>query len=381
MISAIINGQVFDGRELHQNLAVILNKFGFIADLIPQTDLSDSMVINKDLERNFLVPGFIDLQVNGGGGRMFNNDPSVDTIRTIGRAHRKFGTTGFMPTLTSANHDKMQKAIRAVKQAMRENVPGVLGIHLDESFLNPTKKKVGSESQLRAVDDIDADVIMSLGVGNTIVTLAPEFTSAHVIKKLAKAGVIVCAGQTNANYTEVNDALNAGVSGFTHLYNATSPLRGKVPGATGLALADEDSWFGVVADGHHVHPASFKVAVSAKRRGGVVLVTDAMAGVGADEEKFELAGDKFAEIESSSEYVRSGLAGSHLDMNSAVKNTIEYTGMDMLEAVRMATLYPAKALGVDHEYGRIAAGYWANFVSLNTKYEVTNTWINGEINI
>ena len=376
MTAAIINARIFDGESLLRDHAVLLSQ-GKIAELLPEQQLPQGMDMITDLNGDYLLPGFIDLQVNGGGGLLFNAEPEVDTIRAIGEAHRQYGTTGFLPTLITDDFDVMRKAILAVSDAIEQDVPGVLGIHLEGPFLNAQRKGTHDPHKFRVMDETGFQMINSLKQGKTLITLAPELTTAAMISRISRAGIIVCAGHTAANYEQTQQALNAGLHGFTHLYNAMSPMNSREPGVVGAALADERSWFGIIADGIHVHPAALKVAVKAKQRGGALLVTDAMPTVGAEDKVFELNGEIIRAKNGSLYNAQGSLAGSDLDMITAVRNAAEYAQLDWLEAVRMASLYPAQALGLDHQLGYIKPGYQANFVAVNGQYQVTQTWING----
>ena len=376
MAKVIINGQVFDGESLIDDHAVIVSG-GKVVDVLPQNLLPEGVGIECDLKGDYLVPGFIDLQVNGGGGVLFNNAPTVDTIRTIGAAHRSYGTTGFLPTLITDSYDVMRQAIAAVEQAIEEGVPGVLGIHLEGPFLNAERKGAHDAQKFCVIDEQGFDIISSLKVGKTLLTIAPELTSTDMIRRITDAGVIVSAGHSGASYDQTCKALAAGVAGFTHLYNAMTPLQNREPGMVGAALNDEVSWFGIIADGYHMHPASFRVAIEAKQRGGAILVTDAMATVGTVEKSFMLDGETICAVDGRLSNAAGALAGSALDMITAVKNAASFARIDWLEAVRMASLYPAKALGQADILGVIRPGCSANFVALDEQLNVTKTWING----
>ncbi len=384
MTKAIINGQVFTGESLLAGHAVVLDGTTLV-DVLPQSQLPPEAEIVCDLEGAYLVPGFIDLQVNGGGGVMFNNAPVVETLRTIGAAHRRFGTTGFLPTLITDSFEVMRQAIAAVDAAIKEGVPGILGIHLEGPFLNSEKKGAHDADKFAVLDEQGLAVISSLAAGKTMITIAPELTTPDMIKRIVEAGVIISAGHSNASYEQSRQALAAGVSGFTHLYNAMTPLQSREPGMVGAALADQHCWFGIIADGHHIHPAAFRVAVAAKQTGGAILVTDAMATVGfvnksnKPEKSFVLLGETIRVVDGCCVNAAGSLAGSDLDMMTAINNATEFAGIDWLEAVRMATLYPARALGIDDRLGRIKPGYIASLVALDAERNVVHTWINGEI--
>lgn len=377
MNSVIHNAQIFDGDRLLQDHAVIIND-GLVEQLLPQSEVPSDIEQTTDLMGNYLVPGFIDLQTNGGGGVLFNNAPTLDSIRAIGQAHRQYGTTGFLPTLITDSFDVMEQAIAAVAQAIEQSVPGVLGIHLEGPFLNEEKKGTHNAENFCLIDDRGFDIITGLNCGKTLITLAPELTTAEMIQRISDSGVIVCAGHSAADYTQSKRALEAGVSGFTHLYNAMTGLQSREPGMVGAALEDNSSWFGIIADGYHSHPAAFKVAVTAKHRGGAILVTDAMPSVGSENKSFVLNGETVSVVNGRCYNAEGALAGSDLDMAAAVRNASKFADIEWLEAVRMASLYPAQALGIDDSHGRIKSGYRANFAALDQQHKVFATWIEGQ---
>jgi N-acetylglucosamine-6-phosphate deacetylase len=330
-----------------------------------------------DLDGGLLAPGFIDCQVNGGGGELFNDEPSVETIARIGRAHRRFGTTGFLPTLISDDLDVVARGIDAVREAIARGVPGVLGIHVEGPFLNEARRGVHDASKLRELDDDAVKLLTQPHGGVTMVTLAPERTTPRYIRQLAEAGVIVSAGHTNATFDELQPALRAGLRGFTHLFNAMSPLGSREPGAVGAALADDGSWCGLIVDGHHVHPEVMKLAVRAKRHDRFLLVTDAMPSVGADVKAFVLNGRPIRVADRKLVDEEGRLAGADLDMASAVRNAIGMLGLPLIDAVRMASASPAEFLGL-RDVGRIAPGQRANLVWLDQQLQVRGTWIDGQ---
>ena len=376
MIEAIINGQVFNGESLLQGKAVLLEDTHILA-LVDATNIPADVSEVYDLQGGTLVPGFIDLQVNGGGGVLFTTAPTVNSLRTIGAAHRHCGTTGFLPTLISTSFEVMRQAIAAVNQAIVEDVPGILGIHLEGPFLNAQRKGIHDAGKFCLLDEEGFDIVTSLDAGTTLVTLAPELTSPELIRRLVQAGVVVCAGHSAANYAQTREALTAGVAGFTHLYNAMTPLQSREPGMVGAALEDEDSWFGIIADGFHMHPAAFRIAVAAKKQGGAVLVTDAMPTVGSPHQSFVLDGATIVARDGRVTSADGTLAGSDLDMLSAVNNAAEFSCIDWFEAVRMATLYPARALGLEGELGAVRPGYRANLLALDGQRQVRASWIDG----
>jgi len=374
---ALLNGRVLTDRGFEAGLAVLIEG-GRIALVTTPQDALKQATHTHDLQGAMLLPGFIDCQVNGGGGVLFNNAPDVEALRTIGAAHRRFGTTGFLPTLISDDANVMEKAIAATRQAISEKVPGVIGIHLEGPYIAPARKGTHDQAKFRVPDANEIALATSLDTGVTVITLAPEQVPLDDIRALVARGAIVVAGHTAATYEEARAGIDAGIRGFTHLYNAMSPLTGREPGAVGAALEDTASWCGIIVDGVHVHPASLRVALAAKPSGKVFLVTDAMPPVGADDPSYELYGETITVHEGVVRNAAGALAGSALDMATAVRNTVTLLGVPLEEAARMASTYPAEFLGLGNHYGRIAPGFHADLVALDDELRVVNTWIDGE---
>lgn len=385
MATALINGKVFIGKqglikqEPGENWlthhAVIIDGEKIIA-LCDANNLPDTVNKKIDLQGQLLIPGLIDTQVNGGGGLLFNDAPTIETLRVIGNAHRQFGTTGFYPTLISDDLSIVAKAISAVNHAIIEKVPGVLGIHLEGPFLNPERKGVHDESKFKIIDEAAFELLTSLKVGKTLITIAPELTTPEMITRLVKAGVVVAAGHSAANYTQTKTALAAGLSSFTHLFNAMTPLTSREPGMAGAALEDKHSWCGIIADGHHVHPATLKIAHNAKATGKIILVTDAMPSVGATNKNFML-NNELIQCSNGKLTTASGtLAGSDLDMLTAVKNAVQMLGIDLDEAIQMASKYPAAMMN-ENSLGAIKAGYTASMILIDNNFQLLRSWING----
>ena len=374
---ALVNGRVLTDHGIEAGLAVVVED-GRISAVLPEVEALQQAPLAHDLQGAILLPGYIDCQVNGGGGMLFNNSPDVESLAAIGRAHRRFGTTGFLPTLISDDAQVMQAAITATRSAIAQRVPGVLGIHLEGPYIAPARKGTHDAGKFRVPDTSEIDMATSLDNGITLITLAPERVGASVVRALVERGAILCAGHTAASYEETREGLDAGIRGFTHLYNAMSPLTGREPGVVGAALEDRESWCGVIVDGHHVHPASLRVALAAKPRGKVFLVTDAMPPVGADDPSYELYGEVITARDGVVRNAAGALAGSALDMATAVRNTVQLLGVPLEEASRMASTYPAQFLGLGDRLGRIAPGYQADFVALDDQLQVLETWIVGE---
>ncbi len=374
MATALVNARVLAADGWCEGVAVVVED-GHVRELAARAPAG---AIVHDLSGRVVLPGFIDCQVNGGGGVLLNDEPTVAGIRAIGTAHRRFGTTGFLPTLISDTLDKMQVAIHAVDAAIAENVPGVLGIHLEGPFISRERKGVHAARFLHTPDAGELRVAASLQHGKTLLTLAPDCVAPTAIAGLTRAGVVVAAGHSNAEYATVRTALDAGVRGFTHLYNAMSPLTSRAPGMVGAALDDMHAWCGVIVDGHHVAPASLRVALKAKPRGKIFLVTDAMPPVGAADPSYILNGETITARDGICQTATGTLAGSALSMIDAVRNTVDMLGVSLDEAARMAATYPADFLGLEATHGRIAAGHRADFTVVDTDLNMVETWIGGE---
>lgn len=377
MATAFVNGRILTEAGFVSERALLIDN-GAITGLLPRSDARVRAAAPHDLKGGMLAPGFIDTQVNGGGDALFNDSPTVATIRRIGAAHARFGTTGFLPTLISDDIEVMRTAIASVERAIAEGVPGVLGIHLEGPFLSPHRKGVHDPAKFLAPDELSVDLVASLRTGRTLLTLAPERCPAPLIAAFVARGVIVSAGHTAATHAETRAALDAGLSGFTHLFNAMSPLQSREPGVVGAALEDTASWCGLIVDGEHVHPATLRVALAVKPRGKLFLVTDAMPPVGGRSATFMLGGEP---IDCSGSVCRTAsgvLAGSALDMASAVRNTVSLLDVEVDEALRMASSYPAAFLRLDHQVGSLAAGKRADLVELDDRLEVRSVWIGGQ---
>jgi N-acetylglucosamine-6-phosphate deacetylase len=372
MAEVLVNGQVLTPRGLEAVTVVI--EGDRIAEVRPPAAGERGL----DLAGDYLLPGFIDTQVNGGGGALFNDAPTAQAIGAIGAAHRRFGTTGFLPTLISDDLSAVAKAIAAVDEAIAAGVPGVLGIHIEGPFLSENRKGIHDASKFRVLDDAAFDLLTSLKRGKTLVTLAPEATTPAMIRRLADAGVVVAAGHTNADYDTIRGALAAGLTGFTHLFNAMSPLASREPGAVGAALEDEASWCGLIADGRHVHPAVLRIALRARRLDRFMLVTDALSAVGMAEKSFTVQGRAIRVVDGVCVDENGTLAGSDLDMATALRNIMAIGGLSLAEASHMASAAPSAFLGLTADLGAIAPGQRADLVHADSALRVRRTWIGGK---
>jgi N-acetylglucosamine-6-phosphate deacetylase len=378
MLYALLPDRLFDGEKILSRQGVVIEN-GKIEAVLPANAI-DPVLPRRHLE-GLLAPGFIDVQVNGGGGIQFNDATTAEGIAGIGAAHRRFGTTGFMVTLISDTREKTAEAMQAAAAALAAGVPGLLGVHIEGPFLNVERRGVHAAAMIRALEPEDLAILTGLGAGRTLVTLAPEKVPPADISRLLEAGVILAAGHTAADYATVRRALDLGLTGFTHLYNAMPPLAGRDPGPVGAALEDKASWCGIIADLHHVAGPCLKLAIAAKGYERMMLVTDAMATVGSDLQDFIFQGQKITRaggrLTTAEGRAAGTLAGSDLDMATAVRNTARHLGLPLEQALAMASRVPAAFLRLESELGRILPGYSASLVLLDEDLQVRETWIDG----
>jgi N-acetylglucosamine-6-phosphate deacetylase len=377
MQSVLVNGRLLTPDGVVDGKAVAIRD-GRIDGVFDSAD-SPAGVTRHDLDGGLLVPGFIDTQVNGGGGVLFNDSPTVEAIAAIGAAHRSYGTTGFLPTLISDDLAVVDAAMRATEQAIEAGVPGVLGVHIEGPFLNVKRKGIHDSSKFRTLDDEAVTLLSSLKRGKTLVTLAPETTTPDMVRRLAQAGVTVAAGHSNAAYGAVRQALGAGLTGFTHLFNAMSPLTSREPGVVGAALESQAAWCGIIVDGRHVDPVTLKIALRTRPLDRFMLVTDAMPTVGMVDKSFDLQGRHIRVVDGVCVDDNGTLAGSDLDMIGAVRNAVSMLGLSLEDAVTIASRAPAAFLGLAGERGTLAAGQAADLVLLDDNLRVRETWIDGKM--
>jgi N-acetylglucosamine-6-phosphate deacetylase len=323
-----------------------------------------------------LAPGFIDIQVNGGGGVLLNEHPTEAGVRRIVEAHRERGTTGCLPTLIT-DRTKVIERLAAVAESCL-SIPGVLGFHLEGPALNRSRKGIHPEAEIRVPDRRDVAAIKSFGShGRSVVTLAPECVPASMIDELIEAGLRIAAGHSEASAAEIGRAAERGVSGVTHLFNAMSQLQAREPGLVGATLADDRLFAGIICDGIHVDPVALRVAFRCKGRDRLMLVTDAMPLVGTQLLQFILQGRQVTLRENRLTGPDGTLAGAHLSMIEAVRNAVALLEIPLADALIMASRTPAAFLGLEFELGRIAPGYRADFVAFNANFEIVGTWIGG----
>jgi N-acetylglucosamine-6-phosphate deacetylase len=376
MTTAFVHGRILAPEGLCSGKALLCDK-GRITAIVAENAVPAGAAI-IDLGGNTLLPGFVDVQVNGGGSVLFNNTPTVDGLATIAKAHARFGTTALMPTVISTDLDGIAECIAAVDAAIAAGVAGIIGIHIEGPYLSPKRRGIHNPKAFPKLDAAAVAVLSSLKHGKTMVTMAPDVTTPEDVKALTQAGVIVCIGHSDASYDQVKAALQAGARGFTHLYNAMSPLNHRAPGVVGAALDDRDSWCGIIGDGHHVHPAALRIAYAARGARKLMLVTDAMPPVGG-EPTFVLQGRTITTKDGCCYGPDGTIAGSATDMATIVKKTAGYLNVDLPTISRLASSNAAEFLGLEKSYGVIAPGARADLVLVNDALELMNTFIGGRV--
>ncbi|EOW2078264.1 N-acetylglucosamine-6-phosphate deacetylase [Vibrio mimicus] len=372
---ALTNCKIYTGNDVLVKHAVIING-DKIETVCPIESLpSDIKVV--DLNGANLSPGFIDLQLNGCGGVMFNDEITAKTIDIMHKANLKSGCTSFLPTLITSSDENMRQAIAAAREYQNQYPNQSLGLHLEGPYLNVMKKGIHSVDFIRPSDDSMIDTICANSDVIAKVTLAPENNKSEHIEKLVKAGIVVSIGHTNATYAEARQSFESGITFATHLFNAMTPMVGREPGVVGAIYDTPDVYAGIIADGFHVDYANIRIAHKIKGE-KLVLVTDATAPAGAEMDYFIFVGKKVYYRDGKCVDENGTLGGSALTMIEAVQNTVEHVGIALDEALRMATLYPAKAIGVDDKLGRIKKGMIANLTVFDRDFNVKATVVNGQ---
>lgn len=371
---ALINFRAFVDGRWQDDLALLIDD-GLIRDIV-KVDSIDSQILQQNCHGHILAPGFIDTQVNGGGGLMFNQAPTLNTLDVIRRAHWSGGTTAMLPTLITDNDQNMSRAVDAVAQAI-ESLHGIVGIHLEGPHLSIERKGVHDPAEIRPFSAHTESLLSRMPARHYLLTLAPENAPTGLISKLSKMGIRVSAGHTAATYEQTRAALDEGLCCFTHLHNAMTPFGSREPGVVGAALEDAGSYMGIIIDGFHLHPATAKHSIQSKAKGKTLLVTDAMATVGSEAESFELYGQTIYATDGRCATADGTLAGSALDMISAVRNSVTTLDIPLEEALRMASQYPAEFMGIDDTRGHLRAGYRADLVLMDAELKLQQTWLDG----
>ncbi len=375
MIFALSGARIFDGTSFHTGKAVVIGGKRIVA-MCPENSVDPEFPV-VNLAGGLLAPGFIDVQVNGGGGALLNDHPSIAVVRTIANSHRRFGTTGLLPTVITDRPEVTAAAIAAVREARREGIDNVLGIHVEGPFLDPARKGAHDPGLIRSISAADVALLAAADCGEMMLTLAPNKVSPEVIGQLVAAGIHVSLGHSDASHEIVRAALDAGASSFTHLFNAMSQMTGREPGMVGTALADERSYIGIIADGLHVHDLSLRLALKAASANRIMLVTDAMPPAAGGPDTFRLQGREVMRVGGRLQLADGTLAGSNLTMDEALRHAVNRLSVPLEAALRMASFNPACFLKRD-DLGRIAPGALASLVHLDDGLHVKQTWVEGQ---
>lgn len=375
-LKAISALRIFDGEKMHYESALLWQE-NHIVSIVPENRIPAQAEVIR-YPSSTLTPGFIDLQVNGGGGVMFNQQTDVKGIETICHAHRKHGTAYLLPTLISDSSEKIKQALLATRSALENKTKGVLGVHLEGPWLSPEKK--GAHDTSHFYDPTVAGLLELpwLTQGKTLITLAPEAVNSAAIDWLSRKGVLVSCGHSNATEQQLSEETLSHIDGFTHLYNAMSPLTGREPGVVGTALTTDHAWCSIITDGIHVAPTNIKLAHRAKPKGKLLIVSDAMGSVGSADNSFVLNNEIIKVVENKLVNSNGNLAGAHIGMDQSVANIIAW-GIDEEEAFKMASTYPAHALRSGSSLGYLKEGYIAAATILNDSYHTQAVLVDGEI--
>jgi N-acetylglucosamine-6-phosphate deacetylase len=366
--------RLFDGERMHDDCALVIEGESIQARVALKDRPRGGEQV--DLGGGVLSPGFIDWQINGGGGVLFNANPTVEGIAAIGAAHRRAGVTAFLPTVVTDAPRVLTQALAAAREA-RERIPGALGVHVEGPFIDPKRKGVHPPEFIRAMKEEDANALIAARAGVMVVTLAPASVPLEFIGRLAKAGIIVSLGHSDASAEEAQAVFDAGASAATHLYNAMSQLTSRAPGVVGATLSDPRIICGLIADGEHAHALAYRVALAAKGPRGIALVSDAMPPAAGGPDAFELQGRRMTRVGNKLVAEDGTLAGAAITMRDAIAYFVEVLKVPLAEALMMATLTPARLLRVDDRIGQLKPGHRADLVRLTDDLEVVEVWTGG----
>jgi N-acetylglucosamine-6-phosphate deacetylase len=373
-MKVLTGARMFDGERFHDDCALVIEGAS-IAALVRFEDRPRGGE-QTDLDGGILSPGFIDWQINGGGGVLFNAEPTVEGIAAIAAAHRRAGVTGFLPTVVTDAPRVLTEALASARAAERR-VPGVLGVHVEGPFIDPRRKGVHPPQFIRPMEEEDAETLIGARAGVMVVTLAPASVPLERIALLAEAGIVVSLGHSDASAEEAGSVFDAGASAVTHLYNAMSQLSSRAPGVVGAALSEARVVCGLIADGEHAHAAAYRAAIAAKGARGVALVSDAMPPAAGGPDIFELQGRRMKRVGHKLVAEDGTLAGAAITMREAVDYVVRTLKVPLAEALMMATLTPARLLRVDNRIGRLKSGLRADLVHLTDALQVAEVWAAG----
>ena len=375
MKQALLGSQIFCGERFYDDHALLVEGKS-IVDIVDKNNTPDNF--NKiELDQGILAPGFIDLQVNGGGGVLFNNSPNKESLNTIIKAHQFFGTTSVMPTVISDSLEVLEQCIKTVTEEIKNN-SSLLGIHIEGPFFNTKYRGVHQKQYISTINSDYLNLFESLRGFPVMLTLAPECISSQQLKHLTSLGIKTLAGHTDASYDELDDAIKNGLDGFTHLFNAMGQISAREPGVVGSALHFENTFASIIVDLHHVHPSLIQLAYQLKPKGKLFFISDSMATINHGKPSFELYDEVVNESDGRLVNSEGKLAGSSITQIDAVKNVYQKCNIPLNQALAMASRYPAEYLGIENHLGSLKPGYRADLVHFDSNFKVHNVWVSGK---
>ena len=375
MKQALLGSQIFCGERFYDDHALLVDGKS-IVDIVDKNNTPDNF--NKiELDQGILAPGFIDLQVNGGGGVLFNNSPNKESLNTIIKAHQFFGTTSVMPTVISDSLEVLEQCIKTVTEEIKNN-SSLLGIHIEGPFFNTKYRGVHQKQYISTINSDYLNLFESLKGFPVMLTLAPECISSQQLKQLTSLGIKTLAGHSDASYDELDDAIKNGLDGFTHLFNAMGQISAREPGVVGSALHFENTFASIIVDLHHVHPSLIQLAYQLKPKGKLFFISDSMATINHGKPSFELYDEVVNESDGRLVNSEGKLAGSSITQIDAVKNAYQKCNIPLNQALAMASRYPAEYLGIENHLGSLKPGYRADLVHFDSNFKVHNAWVSGK---
>jgi len=375
MKQALLGSQIFCGERFYDDHALLVEGKS-IVDIVDKNNTPDNF--NKiELDQGILAPGFIDLQVNGGGGVLFNNSPNKESLNTIIKAHQFFGTTSVMPTVISDSLEVLEQCIKTVTEEIKNN-SSLLGIHIEGPFFNAKYRGVHQKQYISTINSDYLNLFESLKGLPVMLTLAPECISSKELKHLTSLGIKALAGHSDASYDELDDAIKNGLDGFTHLFNAMGQISAREPGVVGSALHFENTFASIIVDLHHVHPSLIQLAYQLKPTGKLFFISDSMATINHGKPSFELYDEVVNESDGRLVNSEGKLAGSSITQIDAVKNAYQKCNIPLNQALAMASRYPAEYLGIENHLGSLKPGYRADLVHFDSNFKVHNAWVSGK---
>ena len=375
MKQAITGSKLFNGIDFIEHKVLLIDD-QHIAGIVNENSIPTDFLIKK-LDGGILSPGFIDLQVNGGGGKLFNNSPDKESLNTIISAHQYFGTTSIMPTVISDSLNILQKCTDTISNEI-DNNHSLLGIHIEGPFFNVKYRGVHQKQYINTINASYLNLFETLDKFPVMLTLAPECISIKQLKHLKSLGFKILAGHTDANYDQLEEAVKYGLDGFTHLFNAMGQISAREPGVVGSAFDFDETSASIIVDLHHVHPSLINLSFKQKPKGKLFFVSDSMATINHGEPSFELYDEVVSESNGRIINSEGKLAGSSITQIDAIKNAYQKCSIPLESAISMATLYPAEYLGVSDYIGQLKKGYRADLAHFDSNFHVQNVWLAGK---